>query len=61
MRKEVEKEIVRICNEYAQNGAILPLKIAIEKLLRQEREKQYDKVVLVLEKILGYCGILKEK
>jgi hypothetical protein len=36
------------------------IKSFIRQLLRQEREKQYDKVVRVLEKILGYCGIWNE-
>jgi hypothetical protein len=32
----------------------------IERLLRQEREKQYEEMVKILEKILGYCGIWHE-
>ena len=43
--KEQEK-IVKIANEFAQDGAILPLKIAIENLLKAQRErlsKTFDK------------------
>jgi len=36
------------------------IKSFIRQLLREEREKQYDKVVQILEKILGYCGIWHE-
>ncbi len=34
-----QKQIIKIANDFAQNGAILPLKIAIEEVLTQQREE----------------------
>jgi hypothetical protein len=39
---------------------LLDLREFVLQLLYQEKEKQYDKIVQILEKILGYCGIWHE-